>query len=144
MPLRIAAACGLLWVARLSGMTTPSSFRVLDGAMSRASFDPDLERVLAPALRPGHVVFADNLSSYKSAIATDLLRAQGNDLIFLPPCSPDLNPVENNRAFTRTNGVHALIFSILKTLIRKVAAVCGLFLAQECMNYFKAAGNGLY
>lgn len=115
---------------------------VLDGAMNRASFDTYVERVLAPALRPGQIVVADNLSSHKSASATKLLRARGNDLIFLPPYSPDLNPIE-------------MAFSKLKTLIRKAAArtyqalwrqvgaVCDLFLPQECMNYFRAAGYGL-
>ena len=114
---------------------------VLDGAMNRASFDTYVERVLAPALRPGQIVVADNLSSHKSLRAIDLLRAQGNDLIFLPPYSPDLNPIE-------------MAFSKLKTLIRKAAArtyqalwkqvgaVCDLFLPQECKNYFRAAGYG--
>jgi transposase len=71
----------------------------------------------------------------------DLLRAQGNDLIFLPPYSPDLNPIE-------------MAFSKLKTLIRKattrtchalwrkVGNVCDLVQPQECRNYFKAAGYG--
>ena len=85
---------------------------------------------------------ADNLSSHKSASVIELLRAQGNDLIFLPPYSPDLNPIE-------------MAFSKLKTLIRKAAArtyqalweqvgrACDLFQPQECRNYFKAAGYGL-
>lgn len=115
--------------------------RVLDGAMNRTSFATYVARVLAPALRPGQIVVADNLSSHKSAIATDLLRAQGNDLIFLPPYSPDLNPIE-------------MAFAKLKTLIRKAAArtydqlwkavgqVCDLFLQQEYRNYYKAAGYG--
>ena len=115
---------------------------VLDGAMNRASFETYVARQLAPALRPGQIVVADNLSSHKSERALDLLRAQGNDLIFLPPYSPDLNPIE-------------MAFSKLKTLIRKAAArtyhalwncvgaVCDLFQPQECRNYFKAAGYGL-
>ena len=115
---------------------------VLDGAMNRASFDAYVEHELAPALKPGQVVIADNLSSHKSLRAQALLRAQGNDLIFLPPYSPDLNPIE-------------MAFSKLKTLIRKAAArtyqalwrcvgaVCDLFQPQECRNYFKAAGYGL-
>ena len=94
------------------------------------------------ALKPGQIVIADNLSSHKSARAIEFLRAQGNDLIFLPPYSPDLNPIE-------------MAFSKLKTLIRKAAArtyqalwtcvgaVCDLFPSQECTNYFKAAGYGL-
>ena len=115
---------------------------VLDGAMNRVSFDTYIEHELAPALRPGQIIIADNLSSHKSARAIAFLRAQGNDLIFLPPYSPDLNPIE-------------MAFSKLKTLIRKVAArtyqalwtcvgaVCDLFQSQECKNYFKAAGYGL-
>jgi transposase len=115
---------------------------VLDGAMNRASFDAYVEHQLAPALKPGQIVIADNLSSHKSPRAQALLRAQGNDLIFLPPYSPDLNPIE-------------MAFSKLKTLIRKAAArtyqalwtcvgaVCDLFPSQECTNYFKAAGYGL-
>ena len=114
---------------------------VLDGAMNRASFDAYVEYQLAPALKPGQIVIADNLSSHKSTRAQELLRAQGNDLIFLPPYSPDLNPIE-------------MAFSKLKTLIRKAATrtyhalwsrvglVCDLFTKQECTNYFKAAGYG--
>ena len=98
-------------------------------------------RELAPALRPGQIVVADNLSSHKSSCAIALLRAQGNDLIFLPPYSPDLNPIE-------------MAFSKLKSLLRKAAArtytalwkqvgaVCDLFKPHECRNYFTAAGYG--
>ena len=90
---------------------------------------------MPPALKPGQIVVADNLSSHKSTRVLDLLRAQSNDLIFLPPYSPDLNPIE-------------MTFSRLKTLIRKAAtrtcealwkkvgAVCDLFQPQECRNYF--------
>jgi transposase len=114
---------------------------VLDGAMNRDSFDTYVQSQLAPALRPGQIVVADNLSSHKSTRAIEVLRAQGNDLIFLPPYSPDLNPIE-------------MAFSKLKTLIRKAAArtyqalwrqvgaVCDLFHPQECRNYFIAAGYG--
>lgn len=114
---------------------------VLDGAMNRDSFETYVARELAPALRPGQIVIADNLSSHKSARVLELLRAQGNDLIFLPPYSPDLNPIE-------------MAFSKLKTMMRKAAtrtydalwqtvgAVCGLFQPHECKNYFKAAGYG--
>jgi transposase len=115
---------------------------VLDGAMNRDSFETYITRELAPALRPGQIVVADNLAAHKSSRAIELLRAQGNDLIFLPPYSPDFNPIE-------------MAFSKLKTLIRKAAArtytalwkqvgaVCDLFQPQECRNYFIAAGYGL-
>ena len=131
---------GRLFVAGLGhdGLIAPW---VLDGAMNRDSFETYIQGQLAPALRPGQIVIADNLSSHKSTRAIELLRAQGNDLIFLPPYSPDLNPIE-------------MAFSKLKTLIRKAAArtyqalwrqvgaVCDLFHPQECRNYFIAAGYG--
>jgi transposase len=109
--------------------------------MNRDCFETYVKHQLAPALRPGQIVVADNLSSHKSGPAIALLRAQGSDLIFLPPYSPDPNPIE-------------MAFSKLKTLIRKAAArtyealwrkvgkVCDLFKPQECRNYFTAAGYG--
>ena len=126
---------------------------VLDGAMNGPSFEKYVEHRLAPALRPGQILAArprtgggsrlthDNLSSHKSQRVQVLLNAQGNALIFLPPYSPDLNPIE-------------MAFSKLKTLLRKAAArtyealwklvgsVCDLFPPKECQNYFKAAGYG--
>jgi transposase len=110
--------------------------------MNRDRFETYIARQLAPTLRPGQIVVADNLSFHKSGKVTDLLRAQGNDLIFLPPYSPDINPIE-------------MAFSKLKTLIRKAAArtyhalwkqagaVCDLFQPTECRSYFIAAGYGV-
>jgi len=71
-------------IARLAqdGLIAPW---VLDGAMNRDCFGACVTRQLAPALRPGQIVVADKLSSHKSKRVPDLLRAQGNDLIFLPP-----------------------------------------------------------
>ena len=74
--------------------------------MNRDSFEACVTHARAPALRPGQIVVADNLPSHKSSRARDLLRAQGNDLIFLPPSSPDLNPIE-------------MAFSKLKTVRRE-------------------------
>ncbi|NJM81111.1 MAG: IS630 family transposase [Tabrizicola sp.] len=114
---------------------------VLDGAMNSVSFETYVEKELAPALKPGQVVVADNLSSHKSPRVVELLAAKGCTITFLPPYSPDLNPIE-------------MAFSKLKTLIRKAAArtyqalwkqvgrVCDLFTSQECSNYFRAAGYG--
>ncbi len=79
---------------------------VLDGAMNRDSFETYIARVLAPALRPGQIVVADNLSSHKSAHALALLRAQGNDLIFLPPYSPDPCAAKNSPQDCFLNAAH--------------------------------------
>lgn len=114
---------------------------VLDGAMNRDSFDAYVQSQLAPALRPGQIVVADNLSSHKSVRAINLLRAQGNDLIFLPPYSPDLNPIE--MAFSKLKAlIRKAAARTYHALWRKVGAVCDLFPPQECRNYFMAAGYG--
>ena len=115
-------------------------------------FDLYIETQLAPTLHKGDVVILDNLATHRSPKAAAILKDIGAWFLFLPPYSPDLNPIEINRAFTRTSGVHALIFAKLKILIRKAAArtydqlwkavgqVCDLFKDEECYNFFKAAG----
>jgi transposase len=109
--------------------------------MNCAGFETNVEKQLAPALKPGQVVVADNLSSHKSPRVVELLTAKGCQIIFLPPYSPDLNPIE-------------MAFSKLKTLLRKAAArtcqdlwkqigrACDLFTSQECASYFRAEGYG--
>jgi transposase len=114
---------------------------VIDGAMNGEMFDLYVETQLVPTLRPGNVVILDNLSSHKSPGAAKAMRDIGAWFLFLPPYSPDLNPIE-------------MAFSKLKALIRKAAArtyhelwqavghVCDLFTDEECYNFFKAAGYG--
>ena len=74
---------------------------VLDGAMNRVSFEAYVEHERAPALKPGQIVIADNLSSHKSPRAQALLIAQGNCLLFLPTCSPDPNPCMDGSCMAR-------------------------------------------
>lgn len=114
---------------------------VIDGAMNREIFDTYVETQLAPTLGKGDVIILDNLSSHKSQRAAEILQERGAWFLFLPPYSPDLNPIE-------------MAFSKLKALIRKAAArtyedlwravgnVCELFTDEECFNFFKAAGYG--
>ena len=114
---------------------------VIDGTMNRNTFDTYIETQLAPTLRKGDVVILDNLPSHKSAYAADVLKDRGAWFLFLPPYSPDLNPIE-------------MAFSKLKALMRKAAArtyeelwkrlgqVCDLFSDEECHNFLKAAGYG--
>ena len=92
------------------------------------------------------MIILDNLSSHKSPKASAILRNIGAWFLPLPPCSPDLNPIEINQAFTQTSGVHALIFAKLKALLRKAAArtyddlwkavgaVCDLFTEDGASN----------
>lgn len=112
---------------------------VIPGAINRQRFDRYIETQLAPALKPGDVVILDNLSSHKSPRAAELLKEIGAWFLFLPPYSPDLNPIE-------------MAIAKLKALIRKAAArsyddlwkavgsACDLFTSEECENFFKAAG----
>jgi len=121
---------------RLGGMTAPM---VLDGPMDGAWFVAYVEQVLVPTLSPGDIVVLDNLPAHKAAAAREAIEAVGANLLFLPPYSPDFNPIEN-------------AFSKLKALLRKaaarsidqlwaaIAAAIDTFTPQECANYFAAAG----
>jgi transposase len=112
---------------------------LLDGAINGDWFEAYVAHVLAPTLRPGDIVVLDNLSSHKRAAARAVIAARGAGLRFLPPYSPDFNPIE-------------MAFSKIKALLRKAAerTVDGLwsaigrlvdiFTPQECANYFSAAG----
>ena len=112
---------------------------VIDRPMNKQLFEVYIETQLAPALSKREVVLLDNLSSHKSEKAQQILKEIGAWFLFLPPYSPDLNPIE-------------MAFSKLKAHLRKIGArsfdevwkaigdVCDMFSAQECKNYFKAAG----
>ena len=96
-------------------------------------------QVLVPELRPGDVVIMDNLPAHKGAAVREAIQAKGATLRFLPPYSPDFNPIEN-------------AFSKLKALLRKAASrtidalwnairdALPQFSPQECASYFTAAG----
>ena len=99
---------------------------LLDGPMNRAAFDIYLETQLAPTLQPGDVVNADNLSSRKSSYAQDDLKAQGNRLLFLPPYSPDLNPIEMAYAKIKAH-LRRLKARTFDALFQSVAQTCSLF-----------------
>ncbi len=121
---------------RIDELTAPW---VLDGPMNRAAFETYIETQLAPVLQPGDIVIADNLSSHKSATAQGCLKAQGNWLLFLPPYSPDLNPIEMAYAKLKAH-LRRVKARTFEALFQSVAKTCDLFPAQECLNFFKAAG----
>jgi transposase len=120
---------------RSNGLTAPC---VIEKAINRSAFDTWVETQLAPTLSKGDIVILDNLAVHKSARAAACLRERGAWFLFLPPYSPDLNPIE-------------MAFSKLKAHLRGAAArsfdalwaalgdICDLFDPQECWNYFKAA-----
>ena len=81
----------------------------VEGSTTREVFETYLERALAPSLRPGQVVVMDNLSSHKGGRVKELIEERGCELMYLPPYSPDLNPVEQ-------------AFAKLKALLRRAGA----------------------
>jgi transposase len=112
---------------------------VFDGPINGRSFLAYVEQILVPALKPGDVVIIDNLGSHKGKAVRRAIRAAGAKLFFLPPYSPDLNPIEQ-------------VFAKLKTLLRKAAErtveatwkriglLLDTFSPSECANYFANAG----
>ena len=112
---------------------------VIDGPINGASFLAYVEQILVPTLQPGDVVVVDNLASHKSQAVNNAIRATGARLLFLPPYSPDLNPIEQ-------------VFAKLKTLLRKantrsreatwreIGSLLDRFAPAECANYIKNAG----
>ena len=121
---------------RVGAMVAPM---VLDGPINRDAFLAYVEQLLVPELSPGDIVIMDNLSSHKAPAVRHAIEAAGARLLFLPPYSPDFNPIEN-------------AFAKLKALLRKAAErtidglwntigeLIELFTPLECKNYFNAAG----
>jgi transposase len=112
---------------------------VIDGPINGEAFLAYVEQILVPTLRPGDIVVIDNLGSHKDKAVRQAIRTTGAKLFFLPPYSPDLNPIVQ-------------VFAKLKTLLRKAAertveatwkrigALLSAFTPQECANYFLNAG----
>jgi transposase len=111
----------------------------MDGAMDGEAFKAYVVQFLCPTLRPGDIVIADNLSCHKVAGVKEAIEAVGATLLYLPPYSPNLNPIEK-------------VFSKLKTLLRglaprtkallwaNVGSLLDTFSPQECKNYFTSCG----
>ena len=115
---------------------------VIDAPMNRIIFETYVETQLVPALRPGNVVIMDNLAAHKSPRAEALIRATGAWVLFLPPYSPDLNPIE--MAFAKLKAhLRAKAVRTIDDLWRAIGNICRMFSPDECSNYFTAAGYGL-
>lgn len=112
---------------------------VIDGPINGHSFFAYVEQILVPTLRPGDIVIIDNLGSHKAKRTRQAIRAAGAKLLFLPPYSPDLNPIEQ-------------VFAKLKALLRKaeertveatwrrIGQLLDHFTPTECANYITSAG----
>jgi transposase len=115
---------------------------VLDGAMHGRAFLAYVEQVLAPELSPGDVVIMDNLSAHKAAGVRRAIEAAGAMLLYLPPYSPDFNPIEN--AFAKLKAIiRAAAPRTISDLWDTLANALGAFNQAECQNYFAASGYDL-
>jgi transposase len=98
-----------------------------------------VERVLVPTLNAGDIVVMDNLGSHKSQAVRQAIRAAGAHLLFLPPYSPDLNPIE--QAFSKLkHWMREAGARTRDTLWRAVGTILDRFTPEECANYFQNAG----
>lgn len=121
---------------RATGITAPL---VVDGPMTGAVFLAYVEQQLAPTLKEGDVVILDNLGAHKVKGVREAIQAAGAQLVYLPPYSPDFNPIEQ-------------VFAKLKALLRSaaertvpaleatIARLLESFSPRECQNYFRHAG----
>lgn len=119
---------------RCQGLTAPW---VVDKAMNRAAFDLYIETQLAPTLNKGDVVILDNLAVHKSPRAAACLKERGAWFLFLPPYSPDLNPIEEAFAKLKAH-LRKAKARTFDALWRAIGDICDLFDPQECWNYLKA------
>ncbi len=123
---------------RHDGMVAPW---VLDGPMDGPAFTTYIKTQLAPTLKEGDVVVLDNLPAHKVAAARAAIRERGAWLLFLPPYSPDLNPIE--MAFSKLKAhMKRLALRSVEDLWKGVGKILKLFSQEECANFFKAAGYG--
>jgi len=112
---------------------------VIDGAINGELFLAYVNQILVSTLHEGDIVVLDNLSSHKVAGVKELIESAGAKVLYLPPYSPDFNPIEN-------------VFSKLKTMLRKLKSrtmedlwnnlgeLCDIFTPNECYNYYRKAG----
>jgi transposase len=121
---------------RQRGMTAPF---VLEGAMNGPMFLVYVRQCLVPTLRRGDIVVMDNLPVHKVAGVAEAIEAAGAALLYLPPYSPDLNPIElafsKLKAHLRKAAEHTI-----PGLLRRIGRVVKAFSPQECKNFLRHAG----
>ncbi len=112
---------------------------VIDGAMNGSTFLTYVERCLAPILHRGDIVIIDNLPAHKVAGVTDAIEAVGARAVYLPPYSPDLNPIE--QLFSKLKALlRKAAERTIPRLLRKIRSLLRTVSADECLNFLRHAG----
>ena len=121
---------------RTAGISAPYVF---EGAINGERFRAYIEQMLAPTLAPGDIVLLDNLRSHKVAGIAEAIAARGAQLIYLPPYSPDLNPIE--QAFAKYKALlRKAAERTVESLWQTIGRIADLFSPAECRNFFNSAG----
>jgi transposase len=121
---------------RCDGLTAPLT---IDGAINGDLFLAYVEQVLVPTLKTGDVVIMDNLRVHKMAGVREAIEAAGAKLLFIPPYSPDLNPIE--LAFSKLKALlRAKAIRTIDALWNALGGLCDSFSPSECANYFRHDG----
>lgn len=123
---------------RHDGITAPC---VLDGPVNGESFAAYVEQILVPTLQEGDIVIMDNLGSHKGNKIHRAIRTAGARLLFLPPYSPDFNPIEQALAKLKAL-LRKAEERTLEALWRRIGLLLEAFSAAECTNYFSNCGYG--
>ena len=121
---------------RLNGLAAQ---KVFDRPINAALFEEWVDRCLVPTLSKGDIVVMDNLPAHKGPRVEELIKAAGAELRYLPPYSPDMNPIE--KAFSKLKAhLRKIAERSVAGLIRALQACADIFLPAECQNYFAACG----
>jgi transposase len=113
----------------------------IDGAVNGEVFLAYVRRVLVPTLKKGDIVIMDNLGSHKIPGIREAIRAAGATLLFVPPYSPDLNPIE--MAFSKIKSIlRKKAHRTVEVLWRELGQIAKCFSPRECRNYLRHAGYG--
>lgn len=130
----------MLSAIRLDGLMQEATV-VIDGPMNTDTFTAYTEQCLVPSLRPGDLVVMDNLSSHKGAAVRRMIEAAHADLWYLPPYSPDLNPIE--KLWSKVKAwLRRVMAATFEHLITSIADALRTVDPTECANYFRACGYG--
>jgi transposase len=124
------------------GITGICCSTVVDGAVNGDVFEAFVEQVLVPQLRAGDLVVMDNLSSHKRIRTRQLIEAVGAEVLFLPPYSPDLNPIENIFAKVK-NSLRSLACRTREALWNSMQSVLDQITASDAANCYRSCGYTL-
>lgn len=125
----------------LASLTTEGMGECLavEGATTKVLFETYVERVLAPSLRAGQVVVMDNLSAHKGERVRELIEERGCQLLYLPPYSPDLNPIEE--AFAKIKALlRRAAARTRETLIEALGAAISAVTSEDALHFFEHCG----